>query len=51
MQDLYANGLIPRDTTTLRWDNVFQNFCNGDVAFYLEWYGFYGYRPGPGDVP
>ena len=41
MRDLYANGLIPVDTTTHRWDSVNQNFCNGDVAFYLEWYGFY----------
>jgi multiple sugar transport system substrate-binding protein len=41
MRDLYENGLIPVDTTTLRWDSVNQNFCNGDVAFYLEWYGFY----------
>ena len=51
MRDLYANGLIPSDTTTLRWDGVFQNFCNGDVAFYLEWYGFYGSVQDPETCP
>ena len=51
MRDLYTDGLIPSDTTTLRWDSVFQNFCNGDVAFYLEWYGFYGPAQDPGTCP
>lgn len=51
MRDLYENGLIPSDTPTLRWDSVFQNFCNGDVAFYLEWYGFYGLAQDPEQCP
>ena len=41
MRDLYANGLIPADTPNLLWPEVAANFCNGDVAFYLEWYGWY----------
>jgi multiple sugar transport system substrate-binding protein len=47
MADLYANGLIPQDTPNLLWPEVAQNFCNGDVAFYLEWYGWYSYFQDP----
>jgi multiple sugar transport system substrate-binding protein len=47
MQDLYANGLIPSDTTNLKWPEVAQNFCDGNVAFYLEWYGWYSYFQDP----
>ena len=46
MQDLYANGLVPPDTPNLLWDGVAANFCNGDVAVYLEWYGWYRLLPG-----
>jgi multiple sugar transport system substrate-binding protein len=51
MQDLYQNELIPSDTPVLLWDGVYQNFCNGDVAFYLEWYGFYGFLQDPETCP
>jgi multiple sugar transport system substrate-binding protein len=47
MQDLYANGLIPADTPNLLWPEVAQNFCDGNVAFYLEWYGWYSYFQDP----
>jgi multiple sugar transport system substrate-binding protein len=47
MQNLYANGLIPSDTTNLLWPEVAQNFCDGNVAFYLEWYGWYSYFQDP----
>lgn len=47
MQDLYANGLIPADTPNLLWPEVAQNFCDGKVAFYLEWYGWYSYFQDP----
>ena len=47
MQDLYANKLIPSDTTNLLWPEVAQNFCDGNVAFYLEWYGWYSYFQDP----
>jgi multiple sugar transport system substrate-binding protein len=51
MQDLYANGLIPSDTPNLLWPEVYQNFCNGDVAFYLEWYGWYSLLQDPETCP
>ena len=51
MQDLYANGLVPPDTPNLVWDGVAANWCNGDVAFYLEWYGWYGYFQDPESCP
>ena len=41
MKDLYDKGAIPSDTTNLLWPEVAQNFCDGRVAFYLEWYGWY----------
>jgi multiple sugar transport system substrate-binding protein len=47
MRDLYANNLIPPDTTNLLWPEVAQNFCDGNVAFYLEWYGWYSYFQDP----
>jgi multiple sugar transport system substrate-binding protein len=51
MQDLYSNGLIPADTPNLLWPEVAANFCNGDVAFYLEWYGWYSYFQDPESCP
>lgn len=51
MQDLYANDLIPADTPNLLWPEVAQNFCNGDVAFYLEWYGWYSFFQDPASCP
>ncbi len=47
MRGLYENGLIPADTTNLLWPEVAQNFCDGKVAFYLEWYGWYSYFQDP----
>jgi multiple sugar transport system substrate-binding protein len=47
MRDLYANGLIPKDTPNLLWPEVAQNFCDGKVAIYLEWYGWYSYFQNP----
>lgn len=43
MRDLYVKGLIPSDTPNLLWPEVAQNFCDGKVAFYLEWPGWYSY--------
>lgn len=51
MQNLYANGLIPSDTPNLLWPEVAANWCNGDVAFYLEWYGWYSYFQDPESCP
>ncbi|MBZ0296191.1 MAG: extracellular solute-binding protein [Anaerolineae bacterium] len=43
LQAWYTDGIIPVDTTSLLWDGDAQNFCNGDVAMKLEWYGWYSY--------
>jgi len=51
MKDLYEAGVVPPDTTSLVWDGVAANWCNGDVAFYLEWYGWYGYFQDPESCP
>jgi multiple sugar transport system substrate-binding protein len=51
MLDLYNNGLIPADTPNLLWPEVAQNFCDGNVAFYLEWYGWYSYFQDPDSCP
>ena len=47
MKELYEKGAIPKDTTNLLWPEVAQNFCDGKVAFYLEWYGWYSYFQDP----
>ena len=44
---LIQQGLIPADTPNLLWPEVAQNFCDGNVAFYLEWYGWYSYFQDP----
>jgi multiple sugar transport system substrate-binding protein len=51
MRDLYVNNLIPADTPNLLWPEVAQNFCDGNVAFYLEWYGWYSYFQDPESCP
>ncbi|MFC1975228.1 extracellular solute-binding protein [Chloroflexota bacterium] len=47
MKDLYDNGLIPADTPNLLWPEVAQNFCDGNVAFFLEWPGWYSFFQDP----
>ena len=47
MLDLYENDLIPADTPNLLWPEVYQNFCDGNVAFYMEWYGWYSSLQNP----
>lgn len=51
MRDLYANKLIPADTPNLLWPEVAQNFCDGNVAAYLEWYGWYSMFQDPASCP
>jgi len=51
MRDLYEAGLVPSDTPNLLWPEVAQNFCDGNIAFYLEWYGWYGYFQDPESCP
>lgn len=47
LQEWYDAGVIPSDTPSLLWDGVAQNFCVGDVAMKLEWYGWYSYFQDP----
>ena len=47
MRDLFEAGLMPADMTNYLWPEVAQAFCDGNVAFYLEWYGWYGYFQDP----
>lgn len=47
----YEDGIIPQDTTSLLWDGDAANFCNGDVAAKLEWYGWYSYFQGAESCP
>jgi multiple sugar transport system substrate-binding protein len=47
----YTDGILPPDTTSLLWDGDAQNFCNGDVAIKLEWYGWYSYFQDPNSCP
>ena len=51
MRGWYEDGIVPADTTSLLWDGVAQNFCNGDVAVKLEWYGWYSYFQDPESCP
>lgn len=46
-RDLYKNKLVPADVTSLVWDGVANNFCQGNVAVHNEWYGWYAYFQDP----
>ena len=46
-RDLYKNQYVPADTTSLLWDGVANNFCQGNVAIYNEWFGWYSYFEDP----
>ncbi len=51
LRSWYEDGIIPQDTTSLLWDGDAANFCNGDVAAKLEWYGWYSYFQGAESCP
>ncbi|NDJ61008.1 MAG: extracellular solute-binding protein [Chloroflexi bacterium] len=51
LRNWYVDGIIAPDTTALLWDGDAQNFCNGDVAVKLEWYGWYSYFQDPESCP
>jgi multiple sugar transport system substrate-binding protein len=46
-RDLYAKKIVPPDVTSLIWDGVAQNWCNGTIAIHNEWYGWYSYFQDP----
>ncbi len=46
-RNLYKNKLVPADTTSLLWDGVANNFCQGNIAVHNEWFGWYSYFQDP----
>jgi multiple sugar transport system substrate-binding protein len=45
--DLYQAGAMPPDMTNFLWEDVAQQWVNGIIALYTEWYGWYGYFQDP----
>jgi multiple sugar transport system substrate-binding protein len=45
--DLYAAGAMPPDMTNFLWEDVAQQWVNGIIAMYTEWYGWYSYFQDP----
>lgn len=50
-RDLYKNKYVPADDTSLLWDGVANNFCQGNIAVHNEWYGWYSYFQDPKNCP
>ncbi len=51
LQSLYQEGVLPPDMTNYVWPEVANNFCNGSIAVYTEWYGWYSYFQDPSSCP
>ena len=51
LHDLYQEGVLPPDMTSYLWPEVANNFCNGNIAIYTEWYGWYSYFQDPSSCP
>jgi len=51
LQSLYQDGVLPPDMTNYVWPEVANNFCNGSIAVYTEWYGWYSYFQDPESCP
>jgi multiple sugar transport system substrate-binding protein len=51
LHDLYQAGTLPPDMTNYLWPEVAANFCNGQIAVYTEWYGWYSYFQDPASCP
>lgn len=51
LHDLYQAGVLPPDMTNYVWPEVANNFCNGSIAVYTEWYGWYSYFQDPKSCP
>ncbi len=45
--ELYAAGAMPPDMTNFLWEDVAQQWVNGLIGMYTEWYGWYGYFQDP----
>ncbi len=51
LHDLYQAGVLPPDMTNYLWPEVANNFCQGQIAVYTEWYGWYSYFQDPKSCP
>ncbi len=45
--DLYQAGAMPPGMTNFLWEDVAQNWVNGIIGMYTEWYGWYSYFQDP----
>lgn len=45
--ELYAAGAMPPGMTSFLWEDVAQNWVNGIIGMYTEWFGWYGYFQDP----
>ncbi len=46
-QDLYKAGAMPPGMTNFVWEDVANNFANGIIGLYTEWYGWYSFFQDP----
>lgn len=45
--ELYAAGAMPPDMTNFLWEDVANQWVNGVIGLYTEWYGWYSYFEDP----
>ncbi len=45
--ELYDAGAMPPDMTNFLWEDVAQQWVNGIIGMYTEWYGWYSYFQDP----
>ena len=45
--ELYEAGAMPPDMTNFLWEDVAQQWVNGLIGMYTEWYGWYSYFQDP----
>jgi multiple sugar transport system substrate-binding protein len=45
--ELYDAGAMPPGMTNFLWEDVAQNWVNGIIGMYTEWYGWYSYFQDP----
>lgn len=47
LRDLYASDAMPKGMVNFLWDDLAKNFANGNIALYIEWYGWYSFFQNP----
>jgi multiple sugar transport system substrate-binding protein len=45
--ELYAAGAMPPDMTNFLWEDVANQFANGVIGLYTEWFGWYSFFEDP----